>query len=197
MPKIIDHNKRRVDILNQALQVFAEHGYHETSLSLIAKSCGISRPTIYQYFRDKEEVFHIAVKKVTGDMFAEYSEIAFSAGLPVAQRLKNICGMIIMKGYVNRDMLTALADVMVQRKREGGDFSDIIMRRTVKLNILFKRLLRYGVEAGEFRSLSIDDTSSQLFTLLESIGFQMALLERFDPDTSIRLINLFIDNLKD
>ena len=196
MPKIIDHDKRRVEILNQALQVFAEHGYHETSLSLIAKSCGISRPTIYQYFRDKEEVFHVAVKKVTGDMFAEYSEIAFSMDMPVAQRLKEICGRIIMKGYANREMLTALADVMVQRKREGGDFSDIIMRRTVKLNILFKRLLRYGIEGGEFRDLSIDDTSDQIFTLLESLGFQMALLERFNPEASIRLITIFIDNLR-
>ena len=196
MPKIIDHDKRRGEILTKALQVFAEHGYHETSLSLIAKSCGLSRPTIYQYFRDKEEVFHIAVKKVTGDMFTEYSEIAFSLDLPVAQRLKEICTRIIMKGYANRDMLTALADVMVQRKREGGDFSDIIMRRTVKLNILFKRLLRYGVENGEFRAFSIDDTSDQIFTLLESFGFQMALLERFNTEVSIRLINLYIENLK-
>ena len=162
---------------------------------MIAHACGISRPTIYQYFRDKEEIFHVAVKKVTGDMFTQYGAIAFDTDRPVADRLKDICIDIIMKGYANRDKLTALADVMVQRKREGGDFSDTIMRRTVKLNILFKRLLRYGIDNGEFSPVSVDDVSTQLYTLLESIGFQMALLEHFNPQTSVRLITMYIENL--
>lgn len=195
MPKIIDHDKRKGEILVHALKVFAEHGYADTSLSMIAKACGLSRPTIYQYFRDKEEVFHFAVKKVTGEMFTQYVGIAFRMDKPVSLRLKEICADIIMKGYANREVLTALADVMVQRKREGGDFSDIIMRRTVKLNILFKRMLRYGIDGGEFRNFSVDDVSAQLFTLLESIAFHMALLDNFDPKASIRLIHLFIDNL--
>ncbi len=195
MPKIIDHDKRKGEILIQALSVFAENGYADTSLSMIAKACGLSRPTIYQYFRDKEEVFHFAVKKVTGEMFTRYVSTAFQMNRPVSQRLKEICADIILKGYSNREVLTALADVMVQRKREGGDFSDLIMRRTAKLNILFKRMVRYGIDGNEFRDVSVDDVSNQLFTLLESIGFQMALLEHFDPKASIRLIDLFIDNL--
>ncbi len=195
MPKIIDHDKRKSEILVHALKVFANNGYADTSLSMIAKDCGLSRPTLYQYFRDKEEVFRFAVKKVTGEMFTKYVAIAFRMDQPVSLRLKEICADIIMKGYANREVLTALADVMVQRKREGGDFSDIIMRRTVKLNILFKRMLRYGIDGGEFRNFSVDDVSAQLFTLLESTAFQMALLDNFDPRSSIRLIYLFIDNL--
>jgi len=195
VPKIIDHENRKEEILHQALQVFADHGYAATNLSMIAKACEISRPTIYQYFRDKEEVFQFAVKRVTGDMFTKYATIAFQMERPVSERLKEICHDIIMIGYHNRDKLTALADVMVQRKREGGDFSDIIMRRTAKLTILFKRLLRYGIEGGEFRDISVDDASTQLFTLLESFGFQMALLDHFDPNASIRIIYMFIDNL--
>ncbi len=195
MPKIIDHNKRKGEILFQALQVFAQHGYMDTNLSMIAKACMISRPTIYQYFHDKEEIFRFAVKKVTGEMFTKYVSIAFQLDRPVAQRLKEICSDIVTQGYENRDKLTALADVMVQRKRQGGDFSDIIMKRTVKLNILFKRMLRYGIDGGEFREIPINEVSTQLFTLLESMAFQMALMDQFDPKSSINLVNIFIDHL--
>ncbi|MCF7953270.1 MAG: TetR/AcrR family transcriptional regulator [Spirochaetales bacterium] len=196
MPKIIDHDKRKEAILYKALQVFAVHGYQNTSLSMIAYSCDISRPTIYQYFHDKEEIFYFAVKKVTGDMFSKYVQIAFYSDGPIIDRLKGICEDIISIGYENREALTALTDVMVQRKRLGSDFSDIIIRRTSKLNILFRRLLRYGVDRGELKFLDIHDISTQLFMLIESLGFQMALMDNFQLKPAIEIITIFLDSLK-
>ena len=55
MPKKIDHEARKEKILHTALRVFGREGYRDSNLSLIASECGISRPTIYQYFKDKEE----------------------------------------------------------------------------------------------------------------------------------------------
>ncbi len=44
-------------ILTAALGVFAEHGYHDTNVDLIAAAAGCSRPAFYQYFSSKEDVF--------------------------------------------------------------------------------------------------------------------------------------------
>ena len=68
MPKKIDHEKRKEKILQTALKVFAREGYKDANLSLIATECGISRPTIYQYFKNKEQIYYFAVKLVTGRM---------------------------------------------------------------------------------------------------------------------------------
>jgi AcrR family transcriptional regulator len=68
MPKKIDHEERKEKILQTALKVFAREGYRDSNLSLIATECGISRPTIYQYFKDKEQIYYYAVKLVTGRM---------------------------------------------------------------------------------------------------------------------------------
>ncbi|MCK5735921.1 MAG: helix-turn-helix transcriptional regulator, partial [Spirochaetaceae bacterium] len=65
MPKIIDHKQRKIAILRQAFSLFAQNGYQNTSLSQLAGACGISRPTLYLYFRDKEEIFTYAVKYYT------------------------------------------------------------------------------------------------------------------------------------
>src|SRR5437773_308439 len=48
-------------ILDAALRVFAEKGYHRASIDRIAKAGGCSRVSFYQYFASKEDVFqHLA-----------------------------------------------------------------------------------------------------------------------------------------
>lgn len=48
-------------ILAAALDVFAEHGFHDTRVELITEAAGCSRPAFYQYFASKDEVFwHLA-----------------------------------------------------------------------------------------------------------------------------------------
>ena len=66
MPKKVDKEERKELIMNSALAVFAREGYREANLSLIAEESGISRPTVYQYFNDKNDIYYYAVKLVTG-----------------------------------------------------------------------------------------------------------------------------------
>jgi AcrR family transcriptional regulator len=44
-------------ILDAALQVFGEEGYHECSIDRITKVAGCSRASFYQYFSGKEDIF--------------------------------------------------------------------------------------------------------------------------------------------
>lgn len=47
---------RRQAILDAALTVFANHGYHSASVSMIAKEAGVSKGLMYNYFESKEQV---------------------------------------------------------------------------------------------------------------------------------------------
>lgn len=49
--------ERRAQILDRALVVFAERGYHGASVSHIVKAAGVARGTFYLYFDSKEAVF--------------------------------------------------------------------------------------------------------------------------------------------
>ena len=46
--------EKRSLIMHTALELFAEKGYHQTSISQIAKSAGISKGLMYNYFDSKE-----------------------------------------------------------------------------------------------------------------------------------------------
>ena len=49
-------NARKQAILDAALHVFAEHGYHSASVSKIAKQAGVSKGLMYNYFESKQDL---------------------------------------------------------------------------------------------------------------------------------------------
>ncbi len=58
-------------IANAALEEFAKHGYAQANLATIAKSCGISRPSLLYHFKSKEELFeHVLLRA-----FVEVGEV--------------------------------------------------------------------------------------------------------------------------
>lgn len=193
MPKKIDHEERKIKILKTALDVFAKEGYRDSNLSLIAEECGLSRPTIYQYFKDKNEIFYYAVKLVTGIMFQRYGVIAWDSSYgDCLQRIEYICNDIIDEAVRNEGALQSLMDVMLQSKRDNIDFSQIIVKRTIKLTILFKRLLNAAIKEGEIPYCDVNKVSNHLFTLLEAFCFQIAFLGNFSASDSKDFIATYL-----
>lgn len=47
------YDGQRQAILDQAAQLFARQGYSATSMNQVADACGLSKATLYHYFRDK------------------------------------------------------------------------------------------------------------------------------------------------
>ncbi len=197
MPKKIDHEERKETILSTALEVFAKEGYHDSNLSLIAEAAGISRPTVYQYFHNKDEIYYYAVKLITGRLFAKYSEIAWgSEGGDEIERMNHILSDIIDTAMENESALMNLMDVMVSAKREGVDFADVIHHRTAKLSILFKRLLRQGIDNGNLRKIDIDSTADAIFNLAELECFQVAFFRAFDKKSAMNMIASYLEGLR-
>ncbi|MDH6677064.1 AcrR family transcriptional regulator [Rhodococcus sp. LBL1] len=46
----------RVHVANQAIRLFAEHGYEATTVDQVAAAAGVSRRTFFRQFRSKEDV---------------------------------------------------------------------------------------------------------------------------------------------
>ncbi|HTN65817.1 MAG TPA: TetR/AcrR family transcriptional regulator [Burkholderiaceae bacterium] len=47
------YQDQREMILSRAAQLFAERGFAATSMNEVAEACGMSKPSLYHYFRDK------------------------------------------------------------------------------------------------------------------------------------------------
>ncbi|MBE1295346.1 TetR/AcrR family transcriptional regulator [Phycobacter azelaicus] len=56
MPKIVDKDKMRAQILQAAMMCFAQKGYHATKMTDVARAAGLAKGTLYLYFSSKDEL---------------------------------------------------------------------------------------------------------------------------------------------
>lgn len=56
-------SERKNQIMDTALELFAQEGYHQTTVSRIANQAGISKGLMYNYFESKEELLQAIIGK--------------------------------------------------------------------------------------------------------------------------------------
>ena len=60
-----DKSDKATVIMAGALQVFTTYGYAAASMDRIASTAGVSKPTLYRYFQDKEGLFIALIQHLT------------------------------------------------------------------------------------------------------------------------------------
>ena len=65
----IREGKRR-QIMETALRLFAREGFHNTSISMIAREAGISKGLMYNYFESKEALISVIIEEGIQEMLA-------------------------------------------------------------------------------------------------------------------------------
>lgn len=57
MAIIVDKDKKRRNILQAAMRVFAREGYHRAKMEAVAEEARIGKGTVYEYFKSKTDLF--------------------------------------------------------------------------------------------------------------------------------------------
>jgi AcrR family transcriptional regulator len=65
MPKIVDHERYRAELVEKCISLFAERGYASLTMRDVAAALSVSTGTLYHYFPSKEALFDAAVRRVT------------------------------------------------------------------------------------------------------------------------------------
>ena len=119
--------KRRAMIMQAALELFGNNGYHNTSISDIAREAGVSKGLLYNYFSGKEDLLrNIALGAFeTGDELMNES-LAFSTN-PIDQLVHMIemaLGMVkanmhywklVTSLAFQKDVLAGIQDVVAEK----------------------------------------------------------------------------------
>jgi AcrR family transcriptional regulator len=67
-------------VISAALTVFGRYGYQHTSMDLIAKAAGISRPALYQHFSGKDDIFRATGERLADELIAAAETAAGTDG---------------------------------------------------------------------------------------------------------------------
>ncbi|MGF1480770.1 MAG: TetR/AcrR family transcriptional regulator [Cyanophyceae cyanobacterium] len=86
MPKIVDHDRYRHELLMKCFDLFAQKGYGSVTMRQIAVELGVSTGTLYHYFPSKEALFVQLIEEITEQDILKANEIA--AGETIAERIR-------------------------------------------------------------------------------------------------------------
>ncbi len=109
MPKIVDHDEFRQELLEKYFDLFAKTGYLNVSMREIAAQMGVTTGTLYHYFPNKnnllEELFYMASRQDTSEALAK---IPPNATLP--ERTKVFCEFVEEKEVYFQDIVLLTID---------------------------------------------------------------------------------------
>ena len=175
------------EILDAALDCFAEHGFAATRLDDVAHRAGVTKGTLYLYFPNKEELFKAVVAQALVPNLERGEALLSEAAEP-----QSTAALLaeVMRGWAElaSSPAGAIPKIVVS---EAGNFPDLarFYREQVvdRGMALLRRVLQLGIARGEFRALELDDTvrcvvAPLLMAMLWRHSLGRHELAGFDPD---------------
>jgi TetR/AcrR family transcriptional regulator, cholesterol catabolism regulator len=150
--KTVGTGERREQILSIAGRLFAEHGYHGTSIRLIAESADLQSATLYSHFRNKSSMFRELIDRYFDALLPALTEAA-AAGERAADRLTAMTRCSIEIGQDHRDAFIALSNDW-RHIRSSDDLGDIVGRRNRAL-ALWTAVLQDGIAERAVREADV------------------------------------------
>ena len=87
-PEVIDFEKRRMSTV--ALDIIVKDGYHNLSIRKLSKKLNVSPSTIYNYFKNSEEIY-IYVLNTGFEMLFNKLQKAYDSHPDPVEKLKSLC----------------------------------------------------------------------------------------------------------
>jgi TetR/AcrR family fatty acid metabolism transcriptional regulator len=137
-------DKRKL-ILDAAIRVFAEHGYHGSRVGDIAEDAGVAHGLLYHYFASKDDVLRTIFAENWGELIGRFRAVEDSHE-PAREKLEGIA-KILLRTWRNDP---ALVTVMVREVAR----SQLIQGQVEEVGEAFaiiQRVIEEGQASGEFR----------------------------------------------
>lgn len=118
MPKIVDREQYRQELLNKSFELFAQKGYAAVTMRQIAEEIGVSTGTLYHYFPSKESLFEQLVEYISYQDTAEQNIAELGTPETLSEKMKAIGGFIEKNEeyFVNQTLM--LIDFARQKNRK-------------------------------------------------------------------------------
>ena len=196
MSIVVEHDKRRHDILERSLDVFAKEGYEDTTFQKIADSCGITRTTLYIYFDNKKEIFVGSLKQILIAMELDLNAIIEDENLSAHDALSKMANLIIDYCEQNLKLFNVLHSYLLGLKKANENPEKKIHRRIIRLRHLLSTVIIRGINSGEFKpDLNVHSVVELIYILVESSIFRIAVLEVKDLSEIRKAVAPAIDGL--
>jgi AcrR family transcriptional regulator len=179
---------KRRELVSRAAALFNDVGYHNTTVEDVAEASGIRKPTLYHYFKSKDEILY-SIHDEFIDLLIARQQTRTSLDLPAKQALLEVMTDVLElmhthPGYVR---------VFFEHYRELAEEPRIAIRlKRDAYEAKIQQIIERGIAAGEFRDVDVRLTT---LALAGMCNWAYQWFEPGGPLTSREVAYLFWDIL--
>jgi len=181
---------RKDNVIESALQVFAEKGYADATMTDIAKKAGVSTPVLYEYFKTKEDLLFAIPEKFTGEPAQMFDSMLPYLRGPEAKIRGIVQGYLTL--YERNPLYTSL--VMLELKTNRRFLKTNAYSLIQKVAHILLESIREGINDGTFK----EDTDaflirSMILGTIEHLCVRKVLLG--EPQNLILYVDPMVDTI--
>ena len=140
-------NDKYERILEAAIKVFAEQGFHQATISMIARKAGVADGTIYLYFKNKDDIMVHFFNQRTKQAFSRFREAVERAG-DAREKLTVLIRTHLKEFQLNRD----LAVVYQTETHRNNRSCEVQIREMSKMYLdIVSEIVEQGQQEGLVR----------------------------------------------
>ena len=188
----LDGFSRRRQIIREATTLFLEKGYAATSMSTLAKACGIQKASLYHHFPTKEALFVACATDGFDEAIAELAAIRTDPSLDDDERFRRAVHAIYR---INIDsacgrMAPLIAEVSRTIPAVARAFHDeFIMHQHVHMN----GIIDDGIARGSFSVPERLGFEHMIFGPVVSLSLEREMFTTFDKIDAMRPVERIRD----
>lgn len=177
-------------ILDSALTIFGEKGYHQATMAEIAEAARVGKGTLYWHFASKEDLFAGMVEQLTQGINLKLKSVLETPDQPFPELLLAFTKECLAYSYHHREVARFFMST-------SQGFSEELRKKLRKWRIEFlalnTELIRLGLETGYFRpDLELAKVVTAFTGMLFAFGERQLLEENWNE---IEAEALFIKDL--
>lgn len=182
-------NGRR-DLMNIAIDCFARHGYHATSIDRIAKAAGLTKGAIYYHFKDKEDLLFEAVTT----RVSQFERRVGSDILPVRdataalRQVTAVCLEHATKSNHRRFIVTLMVEALDTNARLSAQFREMMHR----FRAFLRSIIAVGQREGTFRS-DVDASTAAAVYAAAVMGAEIEYYQDPEATDLANILETFLD----
>jgi AcrR family transcriptional regulator len=196
MSIVVEHEKRRREILEKALDVFMDEGFEDATFQKIADRCGITRTTLYIYFKNKREIFNYSIKQLLLEVENDLCRVRKNKELNSIDKLIHVLSLTIDRLEEDRRILSVVLNYLLYLSKSDSNPDYRVRRRTIKMRHILASMVIEGIRAGEIAPINVRAVDDLLYGLIESAIFRLVVLKRSSVGDLKKAVELAIRQLR-
>lgn len=191
-PKPDVSEERTEQIIEAALRVFAEHGVQKARMEDVGRAAGLSKATLYLYFKTKDALIGVIMRRLFAYMLRGFQTLPAGGGTVEAQ-LRSFAAELVDELHRMRPLLPLLYEFYAMGLRKSTA-REVLGEFVAEFITILAPVIQQGVANGELRPVDPEQVSITLAAMLEGTLLLWAFApERVQLETQVMAgMELFI-----